>query len=257
MFNLNKKNLIYSFVFILFVLFLANLASSLKSTLSDISSLPLSLFTAIKQEIGGIIFYHHNLIENQRLNDEVASLKNKINSLTEYGIENARLKGLLEFKQNSSYKLVAARIIGHSPDNWSSSVIIDKGTSRGIKPGMVVITNFGFVGRVLEVSKLTSKLTLANDPDFAISAIDQRSRQEGLACGSLGSTLIMKFLPKDVDIKIGDRIVTAGLTQSYPKGIVIGDIIEVGQEISGLSSYCMIKPAVNFSDIEEVFIIIP
>jgi len=69
--------------------------------------------------------------------------------------------------------------------------------------------------------------------------------------------LIMKYLPKDADIRVSDLIITSGLTEAYPKGLLIGSVVNIGEEFSGLSRYCQIKPVVNLSSIEEVLIIIP
>ncbi len=136
-------------------------------------------------------------------------------------------------------------------------MIIDKGSYNGIKRGFVVINHLGLVGRVIETGDYTSKIMLINDPSLGVSAIAQRSRQEGLVSGTLGRSLIMKYLPKDADIQVSDVIITSGLTEAYPKGLLIGSVINIGEEFSGLSRYAIIKPAVNLSGIEEVLVIIP
>jgi len=184
-------------------------------------------------------------------------LKQKLNAQEETYLENKRLKQLLAFKQKTSYKVIAARVIGASADNWSSAIIIDKGSASGIKRGYVSVTYLGLVGRVIEVAESSSKILLMNDKDFGVSGIVQRSRQEGLVSGNLGSNLIMKYLPKDCDIKVDDVILTSGLTEAFPKGLLIGTVTDIGEELSGLTRYCLIKPAVNLSNIEELFIIIP
>jgi rod shape-determining protein MreC len=207
--------------------------------------------------LGGIIFYHRNLIQNERLRKEIDLLKEKFNTVNEVYLENRRLKNLLSFKQKSPHKVVAARVIGRSVDNWSSLVLIDKGNYHGIKRGFVAITYLGLVGRVVEAADSVSKVKLINDPSFGVSALVQRSRQEGLVSGTLGRSLIMKYLPKDSDIKASDIIITSGLTDNYPKGLLIGRVISIGEEFSGLSRYAIVKPAVDLSNIEEVLIIIP
>jgi len=135
-------------------------------------------------------------------------------------------------------------------------VIIDKGSSSGIKKGYVVINYLGLVGRVVEVSGSTSKVMLVSDPNLGVSAICQRSRQEGWF-PALWNLLVMKYLPKDADIKISDSIMSSGLTEAYPKGLLIGTVIDTAEEPSGLSRYAIIKPAVNLSNLEEVLVIVP
>ncbi len=255
MFKFKNKNLIRSAVFSCLVLILASLIPNFRPPLLSTLKYPLALLNLIRREIGGIIFYHRNFIQNEKLNNELCFLKHKINALNEVNLENKRLKNLLSFKEKTPYKVIAARVIARSPDNWSSLIIIDKGGYNGIKRGMVVINYLGLVGRVVETTVSTSKIMLINDPDFAVSGIVQRSRQEGLVAGTLGSTLVMRYLPQGADIKVSDTIITSGLTAMYPKGLLIGKVVAVGEEFSGLSLYAVIKPVVNLSDIEEVLII--
>lgn len=197
------------------------------------------------------------MVEFARLNNETENLRRRIFDLREVEQENTRLKGLLSFKQKSSLRLVAARVIARSPDSWSSSVIIDKGRYNGIRPGMAVINTQGLVGRVMESAEGSSKILLVNDPSQGISSIVQRSRQEGLVSGSLGPYLIMRYLPVDAQIAGGDIIITSELSQVYPKGLLVGKVINIGKEFSGLSRYAVVKPAADLSGIEEVLVIIP
>ncbi len=257
MFKFRKKDLFKLIGHVILLVILSSLIPALRSPFINISEYPSKLMMLVKREIGGMIFYHHNLVENDQLNKEIDLLKYKLNKFNEISLENARFNEILALKQKSPYKLVAAKVIGHSADNWSSVIIIDKGESHGIKRGFVVVNYLGLVGRISETSKYTSKIILINDPNFGVSAIIQRSRQEGLVTGTLGNTLIIKYLPVDCDIKISDVVITSGLTETYPKGLLIGTVIDLGQEFSGLSRYAIIKTAVNLSGLEEVLVIIP
>ena len=148
-------------------------------------------------------------------------------------------------------------MIGRSIDSWSSGVIIDKGRYNGIRPGMVVISPQGLVGSIVESTQDTSKILLINDPNQGISSIVQRSRQEGLVSGTLGANLIMRYLPDDAQIAIGDVIVTSELSRIYPKGLLVGRVVNIGREFSGLNRYALVKPVVDLANIEEVLVIIP
>jgi rod shape-determining protein MreC len=121
---------------------------------------------------------------------------------------------------------------------------------------MAVINYAGFVGRVIEAEKYTAKILLISDPGLGVSAQGQRSRQEGLVCGTLGRNLIMRYLPEKADIKAGDVIVTSGLNSAYPKGLLLGTVTEIGREFSSLSRYAAIEPAVDFSALEEVLVVV-
>lgn len=242
---------------IILIALLSNIIPALRVPAFNILKHPLSVITLIEREIRGIIFYHRNMVNNERLIKEADLLKQKLNAAQEAYLENQRLKNLLSFKQSAPYRLLAARVIGRSSDNWSSVVSIDKGRHSGIKRGFVAITHLGLVGRIVDTQDYTSRIMLINDPNCSVSALVQQSRQDGLICGTSGESLIMKYLPKDSDIKASDTIITSGLTGRYPKGLLIGTVVNIGEEFSGLSRYAIVKPAVKLSSLEEVLIIMP
>jgi len=255
--KLPRKTLINFTVILSAVLFLSYSLIHLKNPVQKTFKPQLSLVSLLKREIGGLIFYHRNMVENERLRGAAEALRSRLFDSREIFLENNRLKSMLGFKQRSPLRLVPARIIARSPDSWSSSATIDKGKNNGIKRGMVLISPQGLVGRVAEASDNTSKILLVNDPSLGVSAIVQRSRQEGLVNGTLGSNLIMRYLPKDADIAVGDLVVTSGLSQIYPKGLLVGKVINVGSDLSALSRYAVLRPAVNCSAIAEALVIIP
>lgn len=197
------------------------------------------------------------MMQAEELNDEVDALRWQLLDLKELEQENIRLRGLLGFKQRSALRLVAARVIARSFEAWSSSVIIDKGKNSRIKTGMAVIDLQGLVGRVVEAADNSSRVMLINDPSQGIPGIVQRSRQDGLVNGTLGASLIMRYLPADAQIIKGDLIITSELSRSYPKGLLIGEVTDIGSDFSGLNRFAQIKPAAQLTSIEEVFVIIP
>jgi len=256
-FKLPRKNLTVLIIAGCAVIFISNSLSCLKSSTQKTIKPGLSLAGMLKKEISGIIFYHRNMILADGLNSQVGLLRWRLFDFREIAQENKRLKALLNFKQKSPLRLIAARVIGRSVDNWSSNLILDKGSNNGIKEGMVVVSPQGLVGKVIESTQSSSKVLLINDPSQGVSSIVQRSRQEGLVSGTLSGNLIMRYLPDDADVVVGDIVVTSEISRVYPKGLLIGKIIIVGRDFSGLCRYAMIKPVAPLSNIEEVLVIIP
>ncbi|MDD5027788.1 MAG: rod shape-determining protein MreC [Candidatus Omnitrophica bacterium] len=257
MFNLKDKKLIPFLAAVLLLIFLSISIIILRIPVLAVSRQPFSLLTFLQRELGGLVFYHHNLVANERLKKENELLRYRLNALEEASRENTRLKESLSFKRKSAFRIIAARVIIRPADNWSSGLIIDKGSSQGIKKGLAVATFSGLAGRVVETTDSTAKVMLLCDPNLGISSLVQRSRQEGLVCGTLGANLIMKYLPEDADIKLGDTIVSSGLNATYPKGLLIGKVVDIGRDFSGLSRFAVVKPEVDLSNIEEVLVIIP
>jgi len=256
-FKPSKKNLIHAAVILAAVFFLSVILPSLRPYALNVLRFPLNVFSFAGREAVGIITYHRNMVQRLALEREISLLRQKIKSLDEIAYENRRLRGLLSFREENKQRTVAARVIARPPDNWLSVIIVDKGTSAGVRRNAVVITPAGLLGRVVDATPNLSKVTLVNDPDFSVSAIVQRSRQEGLVSGTLGTSLIMKYLPRESDVKVDDVVVTSGLTGICPKGILVGKVTSIGEEFSGLSHYAIIRPSVSLSNVEEVLIIIP
>jgi len=254
--KLKNKNLILVVVYACIFLILASLIPPLRKPFLSALKFPLVVFNVFRRETGGIIFYHKNMALVQRLGKQTGLLRYRINSLTEASLENERLRKLLSLKEKAQFKVLAAGVIGRGADNWNSSVIINKGSDYGINNGMTVINYLGLVGKVAMAGNRESAVMLLDDANFAVSAIVQRSRQEGLVSGTMGNALLMRYLPKDADIRASDIIVTSGLSGFYPKGLLIGEVIDVGEEFSGLSKFALIKPAADLSALEEVLIIV-
>ena len=256
MFKPNRKSLARFALLIVSLLILSSLVPPLRNPILSILKYPLSALSLLRREISGIVFYHRNMFQNERLKKQLGILKRKINEAQEEHRENRRFKKLLSLKEEAPYRVIAAGVIGRSLDNWASVIIINKGKLQGIKKGFAVMSYLGLIGKVEEVTDLTSKIILINDPNMGVSAIIARSRQEGLASGTLGNRLLMRYLPLGCDIQVLDTVITSGLTKNYPKGLLIGRVVSIGDEFSGLSRYAVIKPAVDLSSIEEVLVII-
>jgi rod shape-determining protein MreC len=255
--KIKSKKLISCLVAFFAVVLSASLLPYFRNSSLDTFKYPLKVFAFINREIRAIVFYHHNFTENIKLEKENGLLRQNLNQARELYLENQRLKGLLSFKAEAPYRVMPCRVIGRDMASWSSVAIIDKGKSSGLKPDMAVITSAGLAGRVIETGQFTSKVMLLNDPNMGVSALVQRSRQEGLVSGTWSNNLlVMRYLSSDADIKAGDVIIASGLSPLYPKGTLIGTVKEVGNEFSGLSLYAMIKPAVEFNALDEVLVVV-
>ena len=256
MFKLPRKTLINFILTVVVVLCVSNFLSCIKNPVQSAFKPQLSFIGLIKREVLGLVFYHRNMLLAQSLQTDVERLRWRLFNLRELNHENIRLKNLFAFKQKSSLRFLVAQVIGRSMDSWNSTVLIDKGRYQGIKTGMVVVSPQGLIGSIVESADHTSKVLLINDPNQGIFSIVQRSRQKGLVSGTLGSNLIMRYLPDEAQIEIGDLIVTSGLSQVYPKGLLVGKVVTLGREFSGLNRYALIKPAADLSSIEEVMVIV-
>lgn len=190
--------------------------------------------------------------ENIELKKEIDRLKSQIVKLNEAELENQRLKQLLELDKSSSGYSVPARVIARDSSIWRDSLILDKGRSKNIKKNMIAITNQGLVGRVTESGPWFSRVMVISDPNSRVSAVVQRSREQGIIEGNVRGQIRLKYLDADADVQVDDIVVTSGMGSVFPKGIMIGKIYKVKTDKTFMYKYAFIKPAANLKKIEEV-----
>lgn len=195
-------------------------------------------------------------VDNQKLQNELAELKAQLGSMTELKLENERLNGLLDFKQKSNMKLLAARIVGRDILLDYNSVTINRGEEHGVVKGMGVITISGVVGYIIEVEPKTSKVLLITDRYAIVDGIVQRSRARGLVQGITKETCSLSFLKRSDDVQKDDIIVTSGLDGHFPKGFPIGTVTDVVKDTYAIKQEVTLKPAVSETHLEEVFIVL-
>ena len=254
----NQKSLVYFLVLIVsFYLFFlrSDSFSSIKFAIVKITTGPIKLLSFPLKETKKILYYHRTHSEYVRLRKEVDVLKARMIGLEEVIKENSRLENLLDFKRKVVYSSVAARVIGRDPSYWNSSMIIDKGEKDGIKLGMPVVNASGVVGKVAEIGKGTSKVVLLTDPYFSVAALIKRPRENGLISGTLQGACRLRYINSNADIRVGDRVITSKLSSSFPEGLLIGEIVQINEDQKRPSLECFIRPAVSFSQIEEVLVI--
>jgi rod shape-determining protein MreC len=195
--------------------------------------------------------------ENKVLREQNLRLSLELLKLREARLENERLHDLLRFRSQQAVAKAyqPARVIARNPARVANTILIDAGALDGIVARMPVVTADGLVGRVLEVYDQTAVVQLLLDRNCRVSAVVQRqSRTRGIVTFDSG-TFYLKNVPVRGDIEIGDLLVSSGLGEVFPKGLYVGQVIEVGNEEQGLFREVVLAPGVNFHNLEEVFVL--
>ena len=222
----------------------------------NILKLPLKSVTFIAKAMENILNFPFIFKENRNLKKTVGILYSRLVHFEELQQENARLKQLLKLKSKSKYTLLAARVIGRDASNWASSVVIDRGLESGVKVDSAVLTEFGLAGKVMETGPGTSRVMLINDFNMHIPGLIQGTREMGLVVGTLTGGCRMIYLSAESPAKADDLIITSGLSETFPKGIVIGKITGVYDDFGGLGKVASVKPAVTLASLEEVMVVV-
>lgn len=198
--------------------------------------------------------------DNQQLRAENEQLRQDTLSATEVVAENNRLRTMLDYKKSAAqFDLIAALVVARDPGSWTNVLVINRGTDQGISKDMPVVTPRGLVGNVIQVFGNTAKVQLILDPRSAVGCLVQRteSRTAAIVEGNGATPLAPRMvnLARDADIIKGDKVVTSGFGGVYPKGLFVGEVIDVVNEEGGLLKYAVLKPAADFDRLEEVFVL--
>ncbi|MDH7498348.1 MAG: rod shape-determining protein MreC, partial [Syntrophomonadaceae bacterium] len=196
--------------------------------------------------------------ENQRLRRRVAELTQETQLLTELRFENQRLRDMLGFaRARPDWTLKAATIIARSPASWYHGLTIDRGERDGVRPDMVVVTPQGLVGRVTGTTARTAEVLLITDRESAVGVLVQANRIQGLLEGyGDRNRLRMVNISYDADVRRGQVVVTSGVSEIFPGGIPVGKVVSVSSGARGLLKQAVIRPAVDFDRVEEVFVLV-
>lgn len=199
-------------------------------------------------------------VENRLLKKSLVEMTAELRELKEYKSENRQLRELLQFRQRLPLgkiieTAIGSEIIGRDPTSWYRTVLIDKGSREGVRQNAPVLTHQGLVGKVKKVGSTESVVLLILDRNSSISALIQRTREQGIVRGGFKNTCRMEYLSAGVEVKYGDVVLSSGLGGIYPKDLVIGTVIGIEKTHSGLLQSAVILPAVEFSRLDNVLII--
>ena len=192
--------------------------------------------------------------ENRELKFEIERLRLEQVRLSDDAQQARRLQALLSFKETYIAKTVAAQVIGSSGSEQSRSVYIDKGTSAGVDKDMAVITADGLVGKVLRAFGSSAQVLLINDQSSGVGVILDKSRLQGVIKGTASGEVVVEKVMTDEQVTPGERIVTSGGDQIFPKGITVGTVMKVTPG-ADLFLNIRVKPSANLSRLEEVLVI--
>jgi rod shape-determining protein MreC len=192
--------------------------------------------------------------ENRELRDQIEQLQIEQVRMKQDADQAHRLQSLLAFKEQFIAKTLAAQVIGSSGSEQSRTVTIDRGSRDGVQSEMAVISATGVVGKVISVFKSTAQVLLINDQQSGVGTILEQSRLQGVLKGKSSGELVIDKIMLDEEVKRGDRVLTSGGDQIFPKGLIIGNVdkVEKGPEFLQVT----VRPTAALNRLEEVLVIV-
>ena len=199
--------------------------------------------------------------ENVVLKNENLKLIYEVSELKEIKRENEVLRRQLDFSEDmclngSCFQWKIGRVIGKDPSNYGKYVVIDLGARNGMKENQAVVVSGGIlVGKIIEVFDNSSKVMLITSSDSSINSITQTTRANGIVKGKYATGIKLEMINQNEELITGDLIITSGLENGIPKGLIIGKISNVEESANEVFKAANLDLFVNFNRIEEVFII--
>ena len=268
------KNKLAVTIVVLSVAFLGIIVLSIKGNSNIISSgvggviSPLQkIVYTVNEKVKGSFDFFINFSnvkkENEELTAKNAELENKLIEYERMKDENTRLREMFDYSQtNANYDYLGCNIIGYSGGNISNGYIIDKGTKDGVEKDMVVITPAGLVGKVTKASSSFAIFQTILNENIAVAAMVESTDEttgilQGITDSKNKNLTELSNIPIESAIKEGDKILTSGLGEMYPKEIRIGEVISVEVDNVGIMKRAVVKPYVDFNKLEELFVVVP
>lgn len=248
--HFRQSLLLYVYMAVSFLLII----SSDSAIVGGIRAMSMNTFGTAQEVFDDMAAYFDLREKNSELRRENTRLAYEIYQLQDALLENIRLRKMLQFKYDVEYELIPAKVVGYSPQNLLSGVMLSTEEMGKVKKFSAVMTAEGLVGKVVEISGDYAICQILLDPNNRVSGQILRNSELGLVRGDGSRILYMDHLPNTVDVLEGDVVLTSGYSQIYPQNIKIGVVSEVRKSEEALFQTVKIRPAVNFNRLEEVFI---
>ncbi len=186
-----------------------------------------------------------------------AELQRKMQMLAE---ENRKLREILNLQADRWPKALPAHVVGRDPQRWFQDIVLDKGTEDGLAVDDPVLAiedgREALIGRISEASGRVSKVMLLQDPLSAVAAeVLGVAGEDGVVEGTNSHALLLKYLDRGSQVKIGDLVVTSGLGKMFPAKVPIGWVKELEPDPRQLFLQAHLRPAVKSSALRNVLVI--
>jgi rod shape-determining protein MreC len=200
--------------------------------------------------------------ENETLRKQVADLEVRLQEQRALAARTVQLQELMNLRTSTPLPTLPAEVIAGNPHPGMLTIVIDRGSVDGVQSDMAVIAPQGIVGRVVgRVAAHAARVQLIIDQNAAAGARTERTRSGGMVVGVKEDArkgdppLRMDLVSNLADVKPGDLIVTSGVDGIYPPGLAIGQV-ERSERGERLYRDITIRPAVDFSGLEEVLVVL-
>ena len=194
--------------------------------------------------------------ENRALREQLARLEEEKLQFREALVLGGQLQRIAQMRREFEVPLLPSRVVGQDASQWSSALLLDRGRAADVRSGMPVMVEQGLIGLVSATTPHAARAMLILDRRSAVDAMVQRSRARGLVRGLGTGELEFVFMVRGDDVQVGDEVISSGVGGVYPKGLRVGSVTAVRAERSELLHTAVLRPAVDFGRLEQVFVML-
>jgi len=256
LFNKSRKRLKYGIYFLLSItlIILARInhpvIGQINNAIGYVVTPAIVTFDTVADGIANTISWVHGLAaleaENSELRQENARLQRYEFIAERAALENQRLQELMNVRPTFVPTLVTARVIAVAGGAYSKSVLIHAGSEDGVRNDLPVVDENGLVGRTIRTGFRATRVLLTTDINSRIPVQVERSKQHAIVVGRNDDLLEMAFSEPEIDIIVGDRVITSGHGGVFPADVLVGTVVEVNEDET------LILPVANLSDLDFV-----
>ena len=266
-----RKNGILILVIALLVAAILGVLSAIfdLSPLSNLLGTITSPFRAAANAMADWIEYQYNYAysyddlveENEMLRTRLAELQRELTAALDANRQNERLRELIGLaERHKEFQFEDAMITDRSVSNWNSIVTINKGSNVGIEPNDCVVDEYGnLAGVVSQVGLNWAEVATLVDPSIELGARLPRTDEEAVLEGDftlmLDGKMKLSYLPEGCVPIAGDQVLTSGLGDLYPAGLLMGTVESLHEEDSGFTRYAVVTPAADIGQMRYVYVI--
>lgn len=215
---------------------------------------PVYLYERVSERFKGIEALVH---ENRMLREQAMRQSVELQRLPTLQKENAHLRTLLEARQSLPQRTRFAEILYAGRDPFIHRIIVNAGSQHGVNAGQAVVDGLGVIGQVTRVYPFSSEVTLITDRELAVPVQVERNGLRAIAFGhGRDHTLDLPYLPVNVDIREGDRLVTSGIDGIYPAGLAVATVTHIERNLDSPFARIVCTPVAGTDRNRQVLILL-
>ena len=200
--------------------------------------------------------------ENEALKLENIQLDKRLRDSRGLELENQELREMLDLKKTQpKLELLAASVVSKDPSNWYATLILNRGSDHGIREGQAVLgSGKELIGKISRVGNDWAEVVTLLNPECGVGAMIARTRDVGVVEGDsslrFGGKCRLGYLSREAELETGDYIETSGMGGVYPKGLLIGTVLEISEDNTNMSKYAVVQPMADLGKLHQVFVLL-